>query len=654
MRDDRAYFTLRVTEEGAPPRTHRLDEGVASVGRSSRDNAVQLLDARVSSHHAEVIVDGSIVRVRDLGSTNGTFVRRLEGGELSAPRRVDPQMPLTLSPGDEVRVGDPEGVTMRLELEPVFLERIAGPLPLSSPSDPPRLQFVERLLARMDISGIVEALVALVLESFPEPEHVLIWGQNETPLIQARRVPGGPGRAGAGSTQSFERARSPLPFSRTVLAHVRATREVVVFGTPLSKELDVASLRASRIVAGFCAPLTNAKDEVVGIVQADGRTVGFVPDRTQLEEVARIARAAGAVIEQAMAAESVRSSAQALERETETLRRELGERRRLQGIVGRHPLIAQQLELAVRVSALSAPVLVLGETGTGKELVARAIHHASPRKDAPFLVVNCAELPASLAESELFGFERGTFTGAERDRPGLFERAHGGTLFLDEIGEASLNLQAMLLRVIERHEVRRIGARDVRPVDVRVIAATNRDLEAEIGKGAFRRDLYFRLAVTPIKLPPLRDRREDIPELVEHILGGLRTRLARPRLRVSPGALEALVLDPWRGNVRELENRLLRAAILAPHDEIEPEHVSTGSEPRAQALEQALWIQPLREARDEFTRAHVRRALEVCRGNRKAAAQLLKLDPSNLLRTMRRLGMIQDEEPVESDPSLEF
>jgi transcriptional regulator with GAF, ATPase, and Fis domain len=643
VRDERAYFTLRVTEEGAPPRTHRLEDGVSSVGRSSRDNAVQLLDARVSAHHAEVIVDGSIVRVRDLGSTNGTFVRRLEGGELSAPRRVDPQMPLTLSPGDEVKVGDPEGVTMRLELEPVFLERIAGPLPLSSPSDPPRLQFVERLLARMDISGIVEALVALVLESFPEPEHVLIWGSNETPLIQARRAASG-----------FERARSPLPFSRTVLAHVRATREVVVFGTPLSKELDVASLRASRIVAGFCAPLTNAKDEVVGVVQADGRSVGFVPDRTQLEEVARIARAAGAVIEQAMAAESVRSSAQALERETETLRRELGERHRLQGIVGRHPAIAQQLSLAARVSALSAPVLVLGETGTGKELVARAIHHASPRKDAPFLVVNCAELPASLAESELFGFERGTFTGAERDRAGLFERAHGGSLFLDEIGEASLNLQAMLLRVIERHEVRRIGARDVRPVDVRVIAATNRDLEAEIGRGAFRRDLYFRLAVTPIKLPPLRDRREDIPELVEHILVGLRTRLARPRLRVSPGALEALVLDPWRGNVRELENRLLRAAILAPHDEIEPEHVSTGSEPRAQALEQALWIQPLREARDEFTRVHVRRALEACHGNRKAAAQLLKLDPSNLLRTMRRLGMIQDEEPVESDPSLEF
>src|SRR5262249_20253949 len=156
-------------------------------------------------------------------------------------------------------------------------------------------------------------------------------------------------------------------------------------------------------------------------------------------------------------------------------------------------------------------------TGTGKDLFARAIHAASPRGRGPFLAINCAELPPALAESELFGHERGAFTGADRSQPGLFERAQGGSLFLDEIGEASLSVQAMLLRTIERNEVRRIGSREHKAVDVRVIAATNRDLEAEVARGGFRRDLYFRLNVVPLRLPPLRERREDVPELVEHV-----------------------------------------------------------------------------------------------------------------------------------------
>ncbi len=648
MRDERPYFTLRVIEEGAPPRTFRLEEGATAIGRSTRDNAIVLQDARVSLHHLKVTVQGPTPRIVDLGSTNGTYHLRLEGGSLAAPRRLDANYGVNLAPGDEVRLGDVLGPLLKLELEPVLLERIAGPLPLASPGDPPRLQFLERLLRRMDLSGLVEALVGLVLESFTEPENVLVWGRDDDPLVQVRRIEGG-----------YERARAPLPFSRTVLAHVRASAEVVVFGTPLPDELDVASLRAARIVAGFCAPLVDGHGEVVGVIQADSRTKGFTPDRAQLEEVARMGRAAGAVLDAAFATEDARRSAQELERETETLRRELGDRHRLQTVVGRHPSIASQLALAARVSQTSAPVLVTGETGTGKELVARAIHAASPRAKAPFIAVNCAELPPTLAESELFGYDRGAFTGADRPKVGLFERANGGTLFLDEIGEATLALQAMLLRVIERNEIRRVGGREVRAIDVRVVAATNRELEAEVARGAFRQDLFFRLNVFPIHLPPLRDRREDIPELVEHVLSKLRTRHARPRLHLAPSALEALVLDPWPGNVRELENRLLRASILALDDEIRTEHVvPPGTEPRTSALDSAFGILPLKEARDEFLKAHVRKALEVAHGNKKEAARLLQVDPSNLTRTMKRLGMLSSDdigvEASSSDSSLEF
>jgi transcriptional regulator with GAF, ATPase, and Fis domain len=649
--EERAYFALRMSDHGRPASVVRLDEGRTPIGRSQRENKVVIPDERVSLHHAELVVAGPVVRLRDLMSTNGTWLRHPETNEMSEPRALEPNVAVALSPGDEIRLGGPDGPALTLEFEPIVLERIETPGPLISPEDPPRLSFLMRLLERVDVSGLLEGLAAILFDTFREPQNVFVWGEEgETPLLVARRVSASSsgGQAAARSdtrslrARGFVLARAPLPFSRTVLQHVRARGETVVFGTRLPVELDVASLHAARILSGFCAPLMDGEGRVVGVFQADGRQAVFVPDRAQLAEVARLGRLAGGIFASALQADEAKRSAQRLERDLESLRRELGERARLQGIVGRHPAIARQMELAARVSALATPVLITGETGTGKDLFARAIHAASPRAQGPFLGVNCAELPPALAESELFGHERGAFTGADRSQPGLFERAQGGTLFLDEVGEASLAVQAMLLRTIERNEVRRIGSREYKTVDVRVIAATNRDLEAEVAKGTFRRDLYFRLNVVPLRLPPLRERREDVPELVEHVLQDLRFRLGRPGLRVSPEALRVLVLDPWPGNVRELENRLLRATVLGDSDELGPDLVrppgQTGT-PVASELDAALELRPLREARDEFIRSHLRRALELTRGNRRDAARLLQVDPSNLARVMRRLGL---------------
>jgi two-component system response regulator AtoC len=244
------------------------------------------------------------------------------------------------------------------------------------------------------------------------------------------------------------------------------------------------------------------------------------------------------------------------------LRDELRTERRYEEIVARSPGMIQLLETARRVARHSTSVLVVGPTGSGKELLARLIHRESGRAEASFLPVNCGAIPEGLIESEFFGYKKGAFSGAERDHEGLFEAAHGGTIFLDEIGDLPEPLQVKLLRVLQEGEVRRVGETETRRVDVRVIAATNRDLEADVESGGFRRDLYYRIAIVTLALPPLAERAEDLPHLVRHLLSLHSKRLGVQLPTVERDAMEALLRYPWPGNIRELENVLERALIL--------------------------------------------------------------------------------------------
>lgn len=249
-------------------------------------------------------------------------------------------------------------------------------------------------------------------------------------------------------------------------------------------------------------------------------------------------------------------------------------------IVGESPALRSMLALVDRIAATDVPVLIRGETGSGKEGVARRLHSSGPRASGPFVAIDCGAIAATLIESELFGHVRGSFTGADRDRPGHFVSANGGTLLLDEVGELPLDLQPKLLRVLQEGEVRPVGGSASSKVDVRVLAATNRDLERCCREGTFRQDLYYRLAVVEVVVPPLRDRLEDLPLLVEHLLarigadGGSRS-TGTPPPRLSPAALERLAAHSWPGNVRELENALRRAAAMwrptSPDDELGPE-----------------------------------------------------------------------------------
>jgi DNA-binding NtrC family response regulator len=269
----------------------------------------------------------------------------------------------------------------------------------------------------------------------------------------------------------------------------------------------------------------------------------------------------------------------ALRRENENLREQLRERYGLAGLIALSSSMHDVLELVERVAPTDATLLIRGESGTGKEVIAKAVHHASLRAERPFVAVNCGAVPEPLLESELFGFTRGAFTGAVASKRGLFEEAHAGTLFLDEIAEMPTALQVKLLRALQSGEIRRLGATQSATLDVRVIAATNRDLNAMISDGRFREDLFYRLNVIEVVLPPLRERREDIPALAEHFAARSAAKLGRD-LRLAPETVERLLRYPWPGNVRELENAMERAAILARGHVVTPEdlppHVAAG------------------------------------------------------------------------------
>jgi two-component system response regulator PilR (NtrC family) len=260
-----------------------------------------------------------------------------------------------------------------------------------------------------------------------------------------------------------------------------------------------------------------------------------------------------------------------LQEENTLLKRELKDQSAFENIIGRGEKMQKVLDLVHKVADSNSNILIFGESGTGKELIARAIHFNSRRKEKPFVTVNCSALPETLLESELFGHMRGSFTGAVANKEGLFEVAHEGTLFLDEIGETSLAIQVKLLRVLQEREFRRIGGTKDVKVDVRIIAATNKDLEKAVTQGTFREDLYYRLDVIPVYLPPLRARLDDIPLLAEHFLQKFSQKLGKSIRGITPEAVSLLMVQEWKGNVRELENVMERAVALATGDRITPQ-----------------------------------------------------------------------------------
>ncbi|MFQ5536168.1 MAG: sigma-54-dependent transcriptional regulator [Gemmatimonadota bacterium] len=331
-----------------------------------------------------------------------------------------------------------------------------------------------------------------------------------------------------------------------------------------------------------------------------------------------------------------------LRREVGRLRYEVREDRRFGEIVASSPAMRRALHVVAKAAPHDSPVLISGASGTGKELIARLVHQQSPRAEAPFVPVNCGGIPEQLLESEFFGYVRGAFTGADRDKEGLFEAAHGGTIFLDEVGELPASLQVKLLRVLQEGEVRRLGSTETKKMDVRVIAATNMDLEEAVEEGAFRKDLYYRLAVIPIHLPSLSSRREEIPELAHHLLERHARRMGIAVEGIEPDAMEVLLAYPWPGNIRELENVLERAMVLSegPRIRLEdlPENVRrpTPDTPGISVEGDDLSV---KRHGARLEKHLIQRALDRTGGNRTQAAELLELSPRALRYKIQEYGL---------------
>ena len=412
--------------------------------------------------------------------------------------------------------------------------------------------------------------------------------------------------------------------------------------------LLAAARKRRREVAYVAVPIPGERRRA-GVLGA-----AFAKQRNDWQEVASVLEVAAAMLGQTLRVHGrVEAEKRRLLDENRLLREELRERYELKNLVGNSAPMRQVYELVAQAAPTGATVLVRGESGTGKELVAHAIHHGSPRSGRPFVRVSCAALPESLVESELFGHEAGAFTDARARRPGRFELAHGGTLFLDEVGELSPSVQVKLLRVLQEREFERVGGTHPVRVDVRLIAATNKDLEAAMRAGEFREDLYYRLNVFSIFVPPLRERRTDIPLLADHFVEKLAREHRRDVRRIATTAIDVLMSYHWPGNVRELANCIERAILVCDGGVLHAHHLP----PTLQTAEVSgtLPQTSLEAALGAFEKDLLLDAVKIARGNRARAARLLQTTERILSYRLRRHGIDADRfRPRRSDTSVGF
>jgi Nif-specific regulatory protein len=400
---------------------------------------------------------------------------------------------------------------------------------------------------------------------------------------------------------------------------------------------DRTGYRTRNVLA---VPVRNQRGAIVGAFEVLNKSTGVFNLRDEDSLLALASHAANA-IETAQLIGELRRNHDQLEQQNAHLMREIESRYSTHGIVGTGPKVQHVVRLIERIRDSVVNVLITGESGTGKELAAKAIHYNSPRARKPFVALNCAALPETLVESELFGIEKGVATGVEQ-RLGQFQKADGGTLFLDEIGDLSVTAQAKILRVLQERVLERVGGRTPIPVDVRLLAATNKDLEAEIAKGAFREDLYYRIKVIHIHMPPLREIREEIPLLANHFLQEYCRETSREGMEFTPEVLRRLMVSAWPGNVRQLRNEVMRLAACARGRMIEEEDLAMGVPAPVAVLTAAppLKVASLKKAVAELERNMIGDALARTRNNQQQAARMLGLSRQGLINKMKRYSIM--------------
>jgi transcriptional regulator with GAF, ATPase, and Fis domain len=616
---------------------HFLETDEFTIGRDV-SNSLPVSDTKASRRHSVLTRSGDTWTIADCESTNGTFVngvparnRVLEHGdqiEIGASRFL---FLLRETDGREVPGGGPLdmddvrlGSTVRLApADALYLqpERVRASLPPTPEGrigqDLQVLLAASRRIARAkSLAELGGTLVDLALEAVPAERGILLLPGEDDGFIAVARKDRIAGRT------------RPLPVSRTVLSQVRRDQEAIFSNDLHQNEAlrEAASLVTSSVRALAAVPVA-VPDSFFGVLYLDSASADFAVSEADLHLLMGLANiAAGAF-------ESVRH-VERLESERERLQAEGASG---SDMVGESPVIGRVHEFIGRVARADATVLILGESGTGKELAARAIHRASPRSAAPFVAIHCAALAETILESELFGHEKGAFTGALVQKKGKIEVANGGTVFLDEIGELSPAAQVKLLRVLQEREFERVGGTRPISVDIRVIAATNKNLEKEAAAGRFREDLYYRLSVVSLTMPPLRERREDIPLLASYFAARFGQKLRNRIPGISLEARAILQRYDWPGNVRELANAIERAVVLGSGDDIVPEDLP-------EALLEAgggpdLRLTTYHDTINAAKRNVILEATREARGSFTEAAKRLGVHPNYLHRLVRNLNL---------------
>lgn len=587
----------RLVSEGRPEE-YPVFKAITSIG-SARGNDIELRGSELAPHHVELVFDGrdfvlSIVEGADAFRVNGKKKKKSK-----------------IFHGDEIEVG-------RSRLLFSLLDEGHGP---PGTSDGPEAHQVQGMKRLAEFSGQINTgetvqeqlriLIDAVIEATDAEKGFVILVEDGTPKVTIAR---------ARNHKDID--DSVAQISDSIVQQVMHSKRAMIVSDALNDSLfhSSESIMNLQLSSVMCAPML-AQTQLIGIIYVGSSEVRNLFDDNALAMFSVLAAQGALLLQNALLRDELRSDRDQLE--------EALKERSFGTVIGSSEKMAVVFDQVQKVATADVSVLITGETGTGKELIAHEIHKRSSRAGKPFVVVNCGAIPENLMESELFGHVRGAFTGAAVTKDGRFQAADGGTLFLDEVGEMPINLQVKLLRALQERVVMKVGGQKSEAVNIRVLAATNRDLEKEIQAGNFREDLYYRLNVINIHLPPLRERSDDIALIAKFFLRKYAAEFKSEVKGFTPGALEAMQNYRWSGNVRQLENRIKKALVLCTRTLIGPEDLDL-------TLSETPAVVPLAEAKEAFQRQYVLDALKRNDGNRTQTARDLGVDPRTIFRYLER------------------
>jgi transcriptional regulator with GAF, ATPase, and Fis domain len=583
--------SLRVAAPGKGPKVYPLYKKITSIGRSD-ENDISLDDPLLADSHAHIHFDGRDFNVTSIDRNGDLAVN----GKKRKKHRLVHQ--------DVMKIGTTD-MTFSLYDEPVTDEEAAKTLEALN-SYRKLFEFSEKLLAKYDLPELLEALMdSVVAITNADKGFLILLEGNELRIKVARNL----------KRENLADAIQQL--SDSIVEKVIKTKKAVIVSDALhdqefSNAMSVMSLKLSSVM---CVPLLE-RGNLLGVLYVGNDSVAQLFDESHLEVLTIFAAQASLIIRNALLVNELKLDNKMLYEQIEQMR--FGD------IIGSCTAMQEVFKKVQKVATTDISVLITGETGTGKELIAREIHRRSGRAKGPFITINCGAIPENLLESELFGHVKGAFTGAVANKPGRFHAADRGTIFLDEIGEMPLNLQVKILRVLQEKVVVRVGENRPESVDIRILTATNRTLEDEIKHNRFREDLYYRLNVVNIHLPPLRDRGEDVMVIAKYLLHRYSQEFGGMVKGLSPNTVIAIRKFGWPGNIRQLENHIKKACVLADKALLGPDDMGLSA------------ILPLSDAKEQFQRDYINQVLELNNGNRTKTARDLGVDPRTIFRHLEK------------------